>query len=110
MVDLNFDLFGYHVVDNLILQFISCHSQIVVQFIGPNFDFDYSVEWNDTSDSSETDKIDFEENEQEKQLKQHYFIRPKSTFFSKNFTSYQIKRQPIVSIDIHLPPPEEDNT
>ena len=24
-----------------------------------NFDFDYSIEWNDTSDSSETDKIDF---------------------------------------------------
>lgn len=75
-----------------------------------NFDFDYSIEWNDTSDSSETDKIDFEENEQEKQLKQHYFIRPKSTLISKNYTSYQIKKQPIVSIDIHLPPPEEDNT
>ncbi|MDC0571623.1 hypothetical protein OAO52_06975 [Flavobacteriaceae bacterium] len=73
-----------------------------------NFDIDYSIECNDTSDSSETDIIDGEENEQEKQLKQHYFIRPKSTFFSKNYTSYQINRQPIVSIDINLPPPQED--
>ena len=73
-----------------------------------NFDIDYSIECNDTSDSSETYIIDGEENEQEKQLKQHYFIRPKSTFFSKNYTSYQINRQPIVSIDINLPPPQED--
>ena len=73
-----------------------------------NFDIDYSIECNDTSDSSETDIIDGEENEQEKQLKQHYFIRPKSTFFSKNYTSYQINRQPIVNIDINLPPPQED--
>lgn len=73
-----------------------------------NFDIDYSIECNDTSDSSETDIIDGEENEQEKQLKQHYFIRPKSTFFFKNYTSYQINIQPIVSIDINLPPPQED--
>ena len=75
-----------------------------------NFDLDYCIEWNDTTDSGETDIIDSEENEKEKQFKQHYFIRPKSTFLSINYTSYQIKKQPIVSIDIHLPPPEEDNT
>ena len=40
-----------------------------------NFDFDYSVEWNDTSDSSETDKIDFEENEQEKAIKTALFYK-----------------------------------
>lgn len=75
-----------------------------------NFDLDYSIECNDTSDSSETDKIDNEENEQEKQFKQYCFIESKLAFIPVNYRSYQIKKQPIVSIDIHLPPPEEDNT
>ena len=72
-----------------------------------SFDLDYSIEWNDPSDSSETDKIDVEENEQEKQLKQHYFIGYKSAFTTINCMSYQIKKQPIVSIDINLPPPQD---
>ena len=88
---------------------ISIGFQALSQAFVLNFDLEYNIEWNDTSDSSETDKIDIEENEQEKQFKQHYFIRPKSKFIAINYTSYQIKKQPIVSIDIHLPPPEEDN-
>jgi len=74
-----------------------------------NFDLDYNIEWNDTSDSSETDKFDSEENEQEKQFKQYYFIGSKLALIPINYTSYKIKKQSIVSIDINLPPPEDDN-
>ena len=47
-----------------------------------NFDLDYCIEWNDTTDSGETDIIDSEENEKEKQNSDFFFFCKYSNFFS----------------------------
>ena len=82
--------------------------QTLSQAFAFNFDLDYSIEWNDTSDSSETDKIDVEEKEHKKEFRQYYFTEYKLTYTTLNFSSYRIKKHPIVNIDINLPPPQKN--
>lgn len=84
--------------------------QVLSQAFEANFNLDYSVEWNDTSESSETDTNDLEQKEQKKDIKLFHFATSRTDYTTLSFSSYQIKKHPLVNIDIYLPPPKKDYT
>lgn len=83
--------------------------QLVTPVLNLGFDMEHNIEWSDSSDSSEADKIDIEEKEYKKEINPQFFIAYRSSSVALTDISYQQKKHSVINIDIHLPPPEHNH-
>ena len=83
--------------------------QVVTPVLNLGFDMEHNIEWSDSSDSSEADKIDIEEKEYNKEFNPQFLFGYKSSSVTLTDISYQQKKHSVINIDIHLPPPEHNH-
>lgn len=80
--------------------------QVVTPVLNFEFDMEHNIEWSDSSDSSETDKIDIEEKEYKKEFNPQFSIGYRASSVALTGISYQQKKHSVINIDIYLPPPK----
>lgn len=80
--------------------------QVVTPVLNLGFDTEHNIEWSDSSDSNEADKIDTEEKEFKKDFNPELIVGYKSSSVTLTDISYQQKKHSVINIDIYLPPPE----
>jgi hypothetical protein len=79
--------------------------QVVTPALNLGFDIEQNIEWSDGSDTSETDKLDVEEIEYNKDFNPQLMVGYRSSSVNLTDISYQQKKHLAINIDIYLPPP-----
>ena len=83
---------------------------IILQSAAPvfdlSFDTDYNIDWND-SDSSESDIVDVEENEHNKDFNPLLHFYCQSCTYGLSNVCYRLHKHSNIQLDINLPPPEQ---
>lgn len=83
---------------------------IILQSAAPvfdlSFDTDYNIDWND-SDSSESDIVDVEENENKKDFNPLLHFYYQSCTHGLTNACYRLHKHSNIQLDINLPPPEQ---